>query len=344
MKRTRVNMIRRCKHNNKQSGAILILASFVIVIMLGITALVVDISYLHVVKEEMQNAADSAALRGANFLERDENGKPIPLNTPQIVAINKAISAATTHEVIKQNLAVADLNIRTGYWDWKTSSIDSLRSNTKPPVIEVTVSKNNVALFFARIFGFDRTDLQSKSIAIAPSPDSVQRGALKLPLVISECVFLGLQNQNNDPVYIGISAPGDCTPQGAWGTIESNLSKEEIQDIITGQKEQPDAIVGLNVTVTTDVDADSFRLVDDCRISTSCKYAILPVLSTIKFNSPTSADNKINGFACVEIKSVKSTGNPKYVEISRASGCQSGFFTGLPGPNYGVYVPSKLIF
>jgi Flp pilus assembly protein TadG len=337
-----MNMPCTCKPRKNQSGAILILASFVMVVMLGITALVVDISHLHVVKQEMQNAADSAALRGANFLERDENGKPIPLNTPQTVAINKAISAATTHEVIKQNLAAADLNIRTGYWDWKTSSIDNQPSNTKPPAIEVTVTKNHVALFFARIFGFNQTSLQSKTIAIAPSPDTVQRGALILPLAISECVFATLTSTGS--VYIGISATGTCTPQGAWGTIESSLSKEEIQAIIKGEKQQPEAKVGLTVTVNTDVDADSFKLVENCRVDTSCRYAILPVLSTIKFNSPTATDNKINGFACVEIKSVKDTGNPKYVEVSRASGCQSGFFTGLPGPNYGVYVPSKLIF
>ncbi len=338
-----MNIRRTFKCRKNQSGAILILSSFVIVVMLGITALVVDISYLHVVKQEMQNAADSAALRGANFLERDENGKPIAPNTPQTVAINKAISAATSHEVIQQALAPVDLTIKTGYWDWKTSSIDNQRSNAKPPVIEVTVNKNNIALFFARIFGFDQTDLQTKSIAIAPSPDTVQRGALVLPLVISECVFLGLQNQNNEPVYIGISAPGDCSPQGAWGPIESNLSKEEIQAIINGEKKQPEAKVGSIVTLTTDVDADSFRLIDVCRLNTSCKYAILPVLSSLKFENPTAQDNKINGFACVEVKSVKSTGNPKYVEVIRATGCQSGFFTGLPGPNYGVFVPSKLI-
>jgi uncharacterized membrane protein len=36
--------------------------------MLGITALVIDISRLHVIKQEMQNAADAGALRGANVL------------------------------------------------------------------------------------------------------------------------------------------------------------------------------------------------------------------------------------------------------------------------------------
>ena len=329
------------KCNKSQSGAILILTSFVIVIMLGITALVVDISHLHVVKEEMQNAADSAALRGANFLELNDNGDPISPGSASTLSITKANDAAVVHQVLKQNLITSELSIRTGYWDWASSSLVNTRSNTRPPAIEVLVNKSNVALFFARIFGFNQTDLTVKSIAIAPSPDTVERGTLMLPLAISECVFAQLLL--GATIDIGkSSSSGSCSPQGAWATLNGNNSVDYLTGIIDGSNTQALAKVGDTVTIANPsaIQPPVLSGINSCRNST-CNYSVLPVISSI--GAPNST-RPINGFACIKVIEAITAGSEKFVKATLSSGCQSGFFSGAPGPNYGVYVPSKLIY
>ena len=51
-------------------GAIAVLAAFMLVVMLGFTALAVDIGYIAVNRNQMQNAADSAALAASVELAR----------------------------------------------------------------------------------------------------------------------------------------------------------------------------------------------------------------------------------------------------------------------------------
>ena len=55
-----------------ENGAVLILVVIGIVMLIGMTALAFDVSHLVVAKNELQNAADAGALRGARMLYSDD--------------------------------------------------------------------------------------------------------------------------------------------------------------------------------------------------------------------------------------------------------------------------------
>jgi hypothetical protein len=57
----------------RQSGAILVMTTFFIVLLLGFSALAIDLGRLYVLRTEMQNAADAAALAAAAELDGNTN-------------------------------------------------------------------------------------------------------------------------------------------------------------------------------------------------------------------------------------------------------------------------------
>ena len=53
---------------NKQAGASMVLMAFALVSLIGFMGLAIDVGYVLVVRNELQNAADAAALTGAKYL------------------------------------------------------------------------------------------------------------------------------------------------------------------------------------------------------------------------------------------------------------------------------------
>ena len=66
-------LIRRMSaFGRNESGAVAIITAILMVVFLGFLALAVDIGHLAAVKNELQNAADAAALAGARALVFEE--------------------------------------------------------------------------------------------------------------------------------------------------------------------------------------------------------------------------------------------------------------------------------
>lgn len=62
------------KLKSRQHGAVAIIVAICLVVLIGMLGLVLDLGHLYVVKSELQNAADAAALSGAKELDRSLAG------------------------------------------------------------------------------------------------------------------------------------------------------------------------------------------------------------------------------------------------------------------------------
>ena len=58
---------------NNQDGAVALIVGICLVMFVAFSALAIDIGHLYVVRNELQNAADTGALAGARFLLTKEN-------------------------------------------------------------------------------------------------------------------------------------------------------------------------------------------------------------------------------------------------------------------------------
>lgn len=82
----------------KRKGAVLILAASLMVMVLGFAAFTIDIGYLSLAKNQLQTAADSAALAGASELSGTLD--------PQVVATNvraAAVEAAAANRAANKS-------------------------------------------------------------------------------------------------------------------------------------------------------------------------------------------------------------------------------------------------
>lgn len=116
------------KENEK--GAVAIIIAISLTVLLGFTALVVDVGYLYEVRRQLQAAADAGALAGCQEMVTEES-------KPDVVALSEAMALEYT---IDRNLA-----------EEATATVDLADKSV------TVVASRTVDLFFARIFGiFDK--------------------------------------------------------------------------------------------------------------------------------------------------------------------------------------------
>ena len=99
----------------KQKGAVAVLVALTLPVLVGAAALAVDLAYLHVVRNELQNDADAAALAGARKLYASGAS-----------ALDWAAASSTASSAIALNRAaghaLAEGQVQTGYWDTSQST------------------------------------------------------------------------------------------------------------------------------------------------------------------------------------------------------------------------------
>lgn len=166
--------------DSSRNGSVLVLTAAMLVVLLGITALAVDYGYLLVVRRELQNAADAAALAGASQLVDDDALTGQGSMTEEIYqARTKAVAFAQLNQaamepvVVDRNDANApDGDVVVGHLanPYDLSEAMSLSDPDTFNTVRVTVRRsavtgNPVRLFFARVLGFSTADVSAAGSA-----------------------------------------------------------------------------------------------------------------------------------------------------------------------------------
>jgi len=152
----------------KRRGTILILAAFMMIVMMGMLAMSIDVGYMMNVQTELKRATDSAALAGAGSLI--EGADVAQLQSLDFMLRNPVGSQVLIEQENREALLQAwlaehpdEFEVAVGHWDPDTRTFS--QSEQEPSTIHVIASRNNVPLFFGRVFGRDSFDVQAESIA-----------------------------------------------------------------------------------------------------------------------------------------------------------------------------------
>jgi len=131
-----------------QRGSAVILVAFAMIVLAAMATLAVDYSYLVYKRSQLQNAADSAALAGANVL--------VPYGGDQTQVTDVAVSygQANLSEADAKDLALRD------------SDVTFPDTNTVQVVVGRTTSRGNpVKMFLGRVLGWNTQDLTATGTA-----------------------------------------------------------------------------------------------------------------------------------------------------------------------------------
>jgi hypothetical protein len=184
---------------------VLPLVAILSAVLLGFAALTIDIGHMYVVRNQLQNAADAAALAGASVYIED-----IGLSGDQLGMIQVGLQRAQAYSEQNETLLAGTLlsagDVSFGRHDFDNRE-GALLSSGRWNAVEVTVrrtanSQNGpVQLFFAHIFGKSDTDLIASARAVADDRAigyKIQDPTGMLPFTIHEDIYDDYLNNGPD--------------------------------------------------------------------------------------------------------------------------------------------------
>ncbi|APG25740.1 pilus assembly protein TadG-related protein [Syntrophotalea acetylenica] len=108
----------------KQKGAVVVLVAILLIVFLGMAALAIDVYHLFVVRNELQNAADAAALAGARELYLDD-GSAINPNA-NTIAYNTALQNLSEKIAVEVNDYSSNSgDVQRGHWSFSAERFDA---------------------------------------------------------------------------------------------------------------------------------------------------------------------------------------------------------------------------
>ena len=141
----------------RRRGVVAVQVALAGTVIFGLTALTIDVGYLYMANAEMQRAADASALAGASALMLGS----APVH-------QRAIDVAARNPVIRSPVTPGELNVVIGNWEARTLSFTPLGEGDTilPNAVRAAGSRPDVPLFFARVLGFNESDVQKEAIAL----------------------------------------------------------------------------------------------------------------------------------------------------------------------------------
>ncbi len=174
-----------------EKGSITPILALSLVALVGAMALSIDLGQLFLVKNDLQNVADAAALAGAKKLLQDKDGDGVPE-----VYCDEAIQAAI--DVANKNysfgsdtpIKLTSDNVTLGKWNVNTKQFDRTGCSSDPMLVnavKVTVNRTGdenpqVSTFFGSVLG----------VGDKPTDDPEYAGPTKLDVTASSVAMLGL--------------------------------------------------------------------------------------------------------------------------------------------------------
>jgi Flp pilus assembly protein TadG len=240
--------------NQARRGAIVPLAALLGTVLIGMMAFSIDCGWVVMVQGELQNAADAAALAGAERLQGLYVQYYAPgANQQQVYDFATTdASTATSPICTAQRFAAANQagnvsvqvrasDITFNYYDGTNPFVSAHYPDTFPNTITVTARRDNVAngplgLFFARIFGWSSINLTATASATVYAGDVSSLQALTsagphiIPVALDQNIWETFYTNGTSPdgqIHLGPNGipqlhvyPTDTNTPGSFGLLD----------------------------------------------------------------------------------------------------------------------------
>ncbi len=335
----------------EQKGMAAIHMAMLGTILVGITALAVDVGHALVTQNELQNAADAAALAatrqmGVGYLalplaDQQDLGRDLT-SSEQAVITGQATAAAFANKASDvANLALSQADIQFGTWDFTARTFTP--TVTRPNAIRVTARRDGgangpITTFFAGVLGVNTMNIATTSTAaLGTSGGPVPPGVADVPFAISSNWFNNTANCN-DGIQFSPTGPDGCA---GWHVFDQgNANASTLRDTVDGLQDGSYTAPGFNPgvdpwTFTGGEVASAFNNLIDLwnakKQWNNGRWEWDINLPVYQASSPTSCDNPsgdiiIVGYAIATVTQVKKK------DIQAEVKCDA-YFDGAPDPN-----------
>lgn len=204
----------------RQHGAVLPLVAVCLIVLVAFIALAVDLGRFFVSRNELQNAADAAALGATRQLAKIYQSSAYQALSPteqrnydvtlenlwdtahkdNVVVVTTAQTVAYQNQAANEAIVIDSADVQLGAWepDDPDGDGDSFRpDNIRPTAVRVTARRDtsnvagNIATFFAGIFGVEDFSVAARATAALTGQSTAEEGELELPVGVSRKWFTG---------------------------------------------------------------------------------------------------------------------------------------------------------
>lgn len=141
-------------------GATLVLATILLIVLMGVLAFSIDVGYVGNVRTELKRAVDAGALAGAGALADGQEA-----------ALEQVYAFLRANRVGNREIQLEDVTVQLGHWDPQTRSFAP--ASELPSAVRVVVRHLNQGLFFGRVLGKQNFSVTEEAIAMYQPRDIV---------------------------------------------------------------------------------------------------------------------------------------------------------------------------
>jgi len=326
-----------------------------LVAILGFIGLSIDVGMLMLARNELQNAADAAALAGAGAMYKNQLGT-YDLLPSWTRARDSASAAVTYNKAMRQALVTS--TITTGYWN-VAGTPAGMQSTSKSPLvvndaaaIRVQIKKapgqnsGPVSLFLAPMVGVQSEAIQASAVAVVSYPGSVTEGEL-YPTAMSGCLFrhfwdTGTNSPRLDPstnlpyeFLIGSSYHYEGCESGQWTSF--NLGTQSAQDMKLLIRNGNGGPLAIGDTIFVQDGTETSGYVESIKDGLIGMDILVPVTESLEGGTW----QQIIGFGAFHIDDIKG-GSNKYIQGHFTAGLIVPI-AGPGGPSWGALIPPTLV-
>lgn len=140
----------------ERRGVTMLVVGLSIVILVGLTAFVLDFGRMYLYRAEVHTSSDAAALAGADQVSKKRNA----------FAADTAVAYGQLNRVARTTPTIGTGSITPGTWNFGTSTFTPAANWTSPGVNAVSATSRYTASYqFGRIFGFTTRVRSATSVA-----------------------------------------------------------------------------------------------------------------------------------------------------------------------------------
>ena len=186
-----------------QRGVSAVIIALLLVVLLGMAALAIDLGYLYVTRNELQNVADASALAATRRLGEIYQAMPgnlqasydlanFPADRTDMESI--AIEVAGMNKAAAASITILNADIEFGRWDFVNRSLTVI--DDQPDAVRVKARRdekanNPVTTFFAKVFNVNNMSVTATATAALSGLGETKADELVLPIGISYAWFSG---------------------------------------------------------------------------------------------------------------------------------------------------------
>jgi Flp pilus assembly protein TadG len=178
-----------------QRGIAAILVGILILILLGCVAFAVDVGYLMVTRNELQNVSDAASLAATRYIGHTYESltyeEQQSYNFEKSTIVETAKQVALKNQAAKKNITINDSDVFIGKWDAKTKSLFDIGNMNQPDAVRVVARRDGaangpIATVFGKVLGKDTFNVTAKATAALTGESTAAEGGLPPPIGISQ--------------------------------------------------------------------------------------------------------------------------------------------------------------